>query len=288
MEQNVEDKKQVRPANPLAEFYRQPKLYVSLPSNGYFTDEKNVVLTASGEVGVMAMTAKDEALMKSPDALLNGEAVVEVIKSCCPGILNPMDLPQPDIDILMLAIRMATFGREMEIQAKSPHSGNTDTYVLNIEELLSEQTKLEKEYPVHLENGCTVYIRPHSYAVTTQIQLRAFEETKAIQQAQANTEQSIQNFSKSFRKLADMSNDVMVHSISKIRVPSGEETNDSKQIREFVLNVPSTDIKKVDTKIAEINRIGLARKRTVVCKETQKEFDADVEFDISSFFVTGS
>ena len=82
--------------------------------------------------------------------------------------------------------------------------------------------------------------------------------------------------------------DRMVHSISKIRVPSGEETNDSKQIREFVLNVPSTDIKKVDTKIAEINRIGLARKRTVVCKETQKEFDADVEFDISSFFVTGS
>ena len=75
--------------NPLTQYFRQFKLYLKLPSGiAYYTTDQ-VQFTDSGEIGVMPMTGKDELSLKNPDALLNGEALVEVIKSCVPGVKNP-------------------------------------------------------------------------------------------------------------------------------------------------------------------------------------------------------
>ena len=64
--------------NPLSKYFRQPKIYLRLPSKGKFYSPGSLVMTESGELPVYAMTAKDELLIKTPDALLNGEATVEV------------------------------------------------------------------------------------------------------------------------------------------------------------------------------------------------------------------
>ena len=58
--------------NPLNKYFRQPAIYVSLPSG---TDYPPHVITPAqtGELGVMPMTAKDEIRFKTPDALMNGQ-----------------------------------------------------------------------------------------------------------------------------------------------------------------------------------------------------------------------
>ena len=75
--------------NPLAAHFRQPKLYMKLPSGGLFNTKENLDMPDSNEIAIFPMTAKDEILMKNPDALLNGEAVLQVIKSCVPSVLEP-------------------------------------------------------------------------------------------------------------------------------------------------------------------------------------------------------
>jgi len=75
--------------NPLASFYRQPKIYVRLPSKGEFYTPGSLDVSENGEYPVYAMTAKDELLFKTPDALLNGTSTVELIKSCIPA-LSPL------------------------------------------------------------------------------------------------------------------------------------------------------------------------------------------------------
>jgi hypothetical protein len=75
--------------NPLSSFYRQPKIYVKLPSKGEFYPPGSLDVSANGEYPVYAMTAKDELLFKTPDALLSGQSTVELIKSCIPAITNP-------------------------------------------------------------------------------------------------------------------------------------------------------------------------------------------------------
>jgi hypothetical protein len=71
--------------NPLNKYFRQPAIYVSLPSGTNYPPHV-VTPQQTGELGVMPMTAKDEIRFKTPDALMNGQGVVDVIQSCVPDI----------------------------------------------------------------------------------------------------------------------------------------------------------------------------------------------------------
>ena len=108
----------------LSKYYRVPKLYVRVPSQGAFNPD--IQQSMSDELAVMAMTGRDETMLQNPDALLNGEAITSAIKSCVPGIKDPKDIPITDIDTLLIAIKIATSGEEHDITAKCPKC-KTDT-----------------------------------------------------------------------------------------------------------------------------------------------------------------
>ena len=99
-------------SNPLMQYHRPPGVYVILPSNGNFYTIPPK-LSNLNEVLVRPMTARDELLFKSPDILMNGESLIEVMKSCVPDIENPNDIPGPDFNVLMLAIRLVTYGKDL-------------------------------------------------------------------------------------------------------------------------------------------------------------------------------
>ena len=65
--------------NPLANWFRQPKIYVKLPSQGRFYPDGTLDVSTTEEYPVYSMTAKDELMFKTPDALITGQASVEVI-----------------------------------------------------------------------------------------------------------------------------------------------------------------------------------------------------------------
>jgi len=68
--------------NPLKAYFRRPAIYLKLPSEGKYYPQGSVDIPVNGEVAVYPMTAVDEITTKTPDALFNGSAVVEIIKSC--------------------------------------------------------------------------------------------------------------------------------------------------------------------------------------------------------------
>ena len=67
--------------NPLAKHFRQPSIYIKLPSEGVWYDESIITISESGEVPVYPMTALDEITYRTADALFNG-----LIES---GLVNP-------------------------------------------------------------------------------------------------------------------------------------------------------------------------------------------------------
>jgi hypothetical protein len=64
----------------------------------------------------MSMTTKDEITLKTPDALLNGQGVVNVIESCCPAIKDAWAMPSIDVDATLIAIRIASYGNQMDLR----------------------------------------------------------------------------------------------------------------------------------------------------------------------------
>ena len=130
--------------NPLANHFRQPKLYMKLPSGGLFNTDKDLDFPENKEIAIFPMTAKDEIMMKNPDALLNGEAVLQVIKSCVPSALEPRELTNIDVDALLMGIQSATYGDDMEVSTKCQYCEKELTGSTSIQEALDQIDPLEE------------------------------------------------------------------------------------------------------------------------------------------------
>lgn len=149
-------------SNPLMQFARRPELSVKLPSNGNWYEEGFIDYTMSGEVEVYPMLPKDELMMLNPDALLSGQANVDLIKSCCPSISDPKKLLYPDLNVLLLAIQRATYGPTLTMTVTCPHcSEMIDKIIVDIEEYnktvdREEDKKDAKELIANMERERTL------------------------------------------------------------------------------------------------------------------------------------
>ena len=90
----MEIKTMANPAeNPLFKHFRKPSIYLKLPSAGQFYTPGSLDLPVTKEIPVYPMTVKDELTLRTPDAVLNGQGMVEIIKSCAPNIKDPWKMP---------------------------------------------------------------------------------------------------------------------------------------------------------------------------------------------------
>ena len=85
-------------SNPLQQFFRQPALYIRLPSEGRQWPPGSINMPPNQEIPVLPMNAIDEITYRTPDALFNGSATVNVIQSCIPSIVNAWVMPQIDLN----------------------------------------------------------------------------------------------------------------------------------------------------------------------------------------------
>ena len=278
--------------NPLKSYVRTPKLQVLLPSRGKWGDAETAS-KITGEIPVYPMTSKDEVMIKNPDALLNGESVASVLKSCT-GIENVYDLTNNDVEFLLVAIRYATSGNEMEIDASCPNDQHVNRVAVDLERILDSVEEMDKTYQTKLENGLKVNLRPMSFKNAQRLSLNAFQEATTLQtinDAKLPQTERIKVFNKSFEAIADLAVETMIDAIVSVVVPEGDEektVTDKKFIGEWVKGMSSAEAKKIQEKLDEMNKEGFDHSYNVVCEECGTKFKTSIEFNVSNFFGTGS
>jgi len=275
--------------NPLSQFMRMPEIFITLPSGGKFNHPADVELSMSGELGVAAMTTKDDLTLKSPEGLLNGESISSIIQSCCPGIKNVRNLPAPDLDVILLAIRHATYGDDMDFDIKCPNCDHEELYSMSISESLSNMEFLEDEYFVTFANNVKVYVKPFTYELSVKESLQKYHEAQAVkllvdEDLNLNPEKATE-FTKSLHNLADLMTELCSHCIVKILDPEDNQLEATdEQINEWIKFLPRGDAELIQNKIAEINSIGTPKEKTVICAKCEHEWKANVSIDPASFF----
>ena len=217
------------PKNPLSKYFRKPSLYIKLPTGGKFNPE--ISQTVLDEIGVCPMTAIDEISLKNPDALLNGEALVGLIKSCVPDIPNPSKLSNIDVEALYLAIKYATYGSDMTHVHKCEKCEEQSDFNIDIDYILNRFPEIEKVDPV-IWNELTINIRPVTLDSVTRLSIIELEQKKVFAQvkASANDEEYVKQeetsiartLYSSFRKIAQLNVDLLSNVIDNIETP--EET----------------------------------------------------------------
>ena len=107
-------------SNPLQQYFRQPAIWLRLPSGGKFWPPGTLEPTENNEYPVLPMTTIDEITYRTPDALFNGQATVDVIQSCLPAIKDAWKMPMIDMNPVLVAIRIASSGHNINLESKCP------------------------------------------------------------------------------------------------------------------------------------------------------------------------
>ena len=275
--------------NPLSSFYRQPKIYVRLPSKGKFYEPGSLDLSENGEYPVYAMTAKDELLFKTPDALLNGTSTVELIKSCIPAILNPWVMPNIDLDFALIAIRIATYGDKMDVGTNCPHCNAENSYDMDLTAWLDIFNNFIYNTDIAVD-PLTVHVRPYTYKEVTKTALKSMEQQRIFQVINDDTisdEVKLEKFGASFLKLTELTVDVIADCITAIDTPDGS-VSDKAMIKEFIANCSKDIFQKIQDHVVQMKELIEFKAQNVTCGECSKPFSLPVTMDQSNFFAVKS
>ena len=280
-------------ANPLNKYFRQASIYVKLPSG---TDYPADVVTKSetGEIGIMAMTAKDEVRFKTPDALMNGQGVVDVIESCVPDIKDAWQIKSYDLDTILVAIRIATYGETMEIKFNVPGANESVAHTVNLPAILDQIQKTTVDTAFTLKDGLKITVQPLTYRDMTSTSLQTFQQQKmysAIQDSELPDEDKATRFNDAFKKLTDLNASILLKNMASITMTDGTVIPDAAHIKEFVDNANTTVIKEIETKLMDLRTQGAVKPLKLKASEEQikkgapASYEVPVAFDTSNFFV---
>jgi len=275
--------------NPLAGFFRQPKIYVSLPSKGKFYSQGALDRSENGQYAVYAMTAKDELMFKTPDALLSGQSTVELIKSCIPAILDPWKMPSIDIDFALIAIRIATYGNSMEVNTQCPHCNADNNYDVDLSAWFSvfDNFEYKEEIPA---DPLLIHVRPYSYSEITKTSIKTLEQQRIfaiVNDETMDDEEKLERFGKSFVKLTELTVDLIAECISQIDTPDGPVT-DKQMINEFIHNCNKDLFETISKHVVSMKDQIELKSHIVACSECTKEFTMPITMDQANFFAVKS
>jgi len=281
-----------RPKNPLAGYMRQPKIYIRLPSNGKYWPEGSIDIPENREFPVYSMTAKDELLFKTPDALMNGQAIVDVIKSCMPNILDPWHCPMMDLDMILIAMRLATYGDKMPFKHVQPGTNEEQEYEIDLRLLLDQLTNNTWVEQVAINPDFIIYVRPLTYRHMTQTGIKTFETQRILSivndESIAEAEK-IKLFSESFNSLTKVTIDLVAETIFQIQTPEGLVT-DLHWIKEFINNADKDIFKTVQDHLNELKSHNDIKPLTFQSTPEQialgapETYEVPVNFNNSDFF----
>ena len=280
--------------NPLKRYYRQPQISIQLPSKQKYYTETVVQKTVTGEHPVLPMTAIDELSFRTPDSMMSGQSTVDVIRSCIPTILDPWQLVNYDIDTVLIAIRIASYGETMDVTANVPVTNEQMTHTINLPQVLDNLRREQITDTCVMKDGLTIQIRPLTYRQITQSQLKTFEQQKIysqVAQSEMTAEDKTKKFMDGFKILSELNMDLLVGNIDLIRMPTGESVNDKEHIKQFIQNADARMIKELETKLAEMRQQGSIKPIRIKATEEQIKagapvsYDVPITFDNANFFV---
>lgn len=274
--------------NPLRQYFRRPGVFISLPSGGKgygpddieFEDENNL------ELPVYPMTAIDEITTKTPDALFNGTATVEIIKSCIPAIKNPWAILSCDIDAIFIGIKAASGDEAIEVESTCPQEGcdTTESYAINLHNLLRTIKSGDYEKP-HNIGELAVYFAPINYKEMNSISLSQFEIQAKYKDINlmVDEQERIKESQSALREITEITMDVLTVAITKIVTPDGDVT-EKEHIIDFLKNCDTTTYEGIRDYNGDLRAASTIKSLDMKCATCEHEYTQPFTLNATDFF----
>jgi hypothetical protein len=238
---------------------------------------------------VFSMTGMDEILFKTPDALFNGESTTKVIESCCPYIKDGKNVPSLDIDVLLVAIRIATYGETLEIENICSNCSHENAYDINLNQILDYFNN--QTFTSIIDFGeLKIKIRPLQYQEITEFNVENFKLQKMLYQLNRSTADEgsdqvevrrLQN--EIYQKIAEIQVSLFIQSIESVDF-EGNSVTDKELITEWLTNSEKDFFQRIKEQLERNKEQWAMPKQHVACDNCGHETDIEISLDPSNFF----
>jgi hypothetical protein len=257
------------PINPLLDRVKIPGETIRLPSNGiFYTSGELSPEVTNGEVHIYPLTTMSEILLRSPDKILSGDALTDVIAQCAPQIVKPMSILSKDVDYLLTALRKVTYGDTLDVAyTHNCKDAVENTYSVSLTTILAasktiDPTTLNKTFSLSMDNGQTVKLQPMKFRNVVEIM------------------QSVQNYTTDDKEIGRQ----LMKSISYM-IQAVDEITNPDQIMEWLQTIPSTWFNKISKSIEEVSQWGPDFEYKTACKDCGQEVELSVTLNPLTFFM---
>lgn len=270
--------------NPLKQYFRRPAVYIKLPSLGEGYPPGSIEIPENGEIPIYPMTAIDEITNRTPDALFNGTAVVELIRSCVPAIKDPWKVTSVDLDPLLIAIRAATYGTNMEIDTKCPKCEEDAKYDVNLTKLMSDFKSGDYSRPLVFDEVQIKFV-PMPFTEINKASLMQFEIQKTMQfllEIEDDNERN-RKTSEALKKVNDTYLDILTQMIKYVKVPDATVV-DKEFIKEFLVNCDKVTYDKVREHSINLRQGTELQPLKISCIHCGHEYEQTLSVNVTDFF----
>lgn len=273
----------------LDQYKRQPKIYIDLPSRGNWYPEGCLVDDQTVNIPVYAMTAMDEIMIKTPDALFNGESTVSVIKNCIPTIQDPWLMPSIDIDYVLIAIRIATYSEKLPIETACPKCGEKSENEINLTALLDSYGSKDVQHGFPI-GDLYVSLKPITYREMTNLHLEEYSLQKQLvnlekQNADLSEKEKEKYVNECISKLTKLNLDLAISHVDSISSGQDQENNPTA-IHEFISQSDAVFYKELQKNVTEYKKAWQLPEIEVTCQseECGENYQTKLQLDYSNFF----
>jgi hypothetical protein len=270
--------------NPLRQYFRRPAVHVKLPSGGLDYPEGVIDMPPSGELPVYPMTAIDEITARTPDALYNGVAVTELIKSCVPNIKDPWQINSNDLDAILIAIKAAAGEENLDIESNCPKCTESSTYGISLVGVLS--TLKSGDYSHELEVGdLKIKFRPLTYKEMNVASLGQFEVQKLFANIGNIEDEDERNkvSKQALEKITNLTMDLLSQAMEYVQTPS-LRVEETEFILDFLRNCDRTVYIKIRDYNAELKMSTEIKPLQIKCIHCENEYEQPFTINPTDFF----
>ena len=270
--------------NPLKQYFRRPAIYLKLPSGGKLYALGVVNITESGELAVYPMTAIDEISSKTPDALYNGTAMADIIKSCIPDIKDPWSINSIDLDAILIAIKAAAGGDDMSISSECPSCKEVAEYGVNLVGILSQLKSADYEKELTI-NELSIKFRPLSYKEMNEAGTGQMEAQRIFMMLEKEENEAIraEKTQEALRFITEVTMKILSNTVTHIRTPN-VFVEEKEYILDFLKNCDRETYIAIRDYNASLKAQTEIKPLKIRCINCQHEYDQQFTLNTSDFF----
>lgn len=241
-----------------------PSVDIALPTRGYFYPEGEVLADGidPDNMTVQPLAALDESAFRDPLLLISGHAIGRMIRKVCPGVIDPGSMSDLDIQTILIACRIASYGPKLELKHTCKECQNETTFQIDLNEHIQQYTAFTPEQfdsfrLVLPKAGQKVMLRPVRYEDSVAMSIDLIKSSSQLDDLTKSTDDALsEEFILKYRDQMEAAIQTnlraVLSSILFVETKKGDRVSDPEFITEWLKILPPEDFKAITKKITEI------------------------------------